>query len=143
MASLGRVSEQQLQLFFLFLSQIHGYQPDGLVRLVDSDVAQATSALAKSLETSSRGVIYDETTQSTLAEGLRRVLRTTVDEITKAGGSRAEREISEVLRGIERGASHDVPSLGDSPVSYLELVGRILQQQAPGAITGRKPPLTV
>ncbi len=130
MATLGRVNEQQLQLFFLFQSQILGYRPEGLARLVDSDVAQATGALAKTLETASRGVIYDEPTSSVVADGLRRELRPTIDEITKSGGSRAEREVAEVLRGIERGANHTLPAMGASEDGYLELVGRILKRQA-------------
>lgn len=135
MTTLGRVNEQQLQLFFLIQSQVLGYKPDGLARLVDADVALATGALAKTLETSSRGVIYDEPTSSVVAEGLRRTLKSTIDEITKSGGSRAEREVAEVLRGIERGAAHAVPVAGESATSYLELVGRILRQQSPMAET--------
>jgi len=133
MASLGRVNEQQLQLFFLFQSQILAHKPEGFARLVDTDVALATGALAKALETASRGVIYDEPTASVVAEGLRRELKGSIDEITKSGGSRAQREVAEVLRGIERGAKHDPPEAGETSSSYLELVGRILKQQAPPA----------
>lgn len=127
MGTLGQLSEQQLQLFFLFQSLILGHTPQGLVRLIDSDVALATGALAASLETASRGLVYEEATSSVLAEGLRRKLKSLIDEITTSGGSRAEREIAVVLRGIERGAKHDVAAVGDTPTSYLALVGRILQ----------------
>ncbi|MEO8681863.1 MAG: hypothetical protein ABI665_22645, partial [Vicinamibacterales bacterium] len=133
MSTLGRVNEQQLQLFFLLQSQILGYKPEGLAGLIDSDVALATGALAKTLETSSRGVIYDEPTASVVAESLRRELRPTVEELSKSGGSRAEREVAEVLRGIERGASHGGTNAGESPTSYLALVGRVLKQSAGGA----------
>jgi hypothetical protein len=129
MATLGRVNEQQLQLFFLFQGQILAHKPEGFARLVDTDVALATGALATALETSSRGIIYDEPTASVVAEGLRRQLKTTIDEVTKGGGSQAERQVAEVLRGIERGAKHGPPEAGDSSSSYLELVGRILRQQ--------------
>ena len=129
MATLGRVNEQQLQLFFLFQGQILAYKPEGFARLVDTDVALATGALATALETSSRGVIYDEPTASLVAEGLRRELKRTIDEVTKGGGSQAERQVAEVLRGIERGAKHGRPEADDSSSSYLELVGRILRQQ--------------
>ncbi|OFW42520.1 MAG: hypothetical protein A3J29_07095 [Acidobacteria bacterium RIFCSPLOWO2_12_FULL_67_14b] len=131
MATLGRVSEEQLQLFFLLQSIILGYKPDGLARLVDSDVALATGALASSLETASRGVIYEESTSSMPAESLRRELKGLIEEVTKHGGARAEREVAVVLRGIERGARHEGSELPDGPTSYLELAGRILRQQPP------------
>lgn len=132
MASMGRLSEQQLQLFFVLQSIILGFKPDGLARVLDSDVAQATGALAQSLETASRGLIYDEATASAIAEGLRKELRQVVDEVTKSGGARAEREVAQVLRGIERGSQHQGGLLDDQPTAYLDLVGRVLQQGSPG-----------
>jgi hypothetical protein len=132
MSSLGRLSEQQLQLFFVLQSIILGFKPDGLARVLDIDVAQATGALAQSLETAGRGLIYDEAAPSAIAEGLRKELRQVVDEVTKGGGSRAGQEVALVLRGIERGARHEGGLLDDQPAAYLDLVGRVLQQGSPG-----------
>ncbi len=131
MASMGRLSEQQLQLFFLLESIIVGFKPEGFARLLDSDVAQAVGALADSLETASRGVIFEGATSSSVAEGLRKEIRPILDEITKNGGARAEREVALVLRGIERGARHEGPLADAEPTGYLEVVGRVLQQGAP------------
>lgn len=131
MATMGRLSEQQLQLFFLIQSLILGFDPGELARVLDTDVAQATGALASSLETASRGLIFDEPTSSVVAEGLRKVLRPVLDEVTKSGGSRAEREVAVVLRGIERGARHEGGLVSDEPSAYLDLVSRILQQGSP------------
>lgn len=133
MGTMGRLSEQQLQLFFLLQSIVLGYKTDGLARVLDSDVAEATGALANSLETSSRGVIYEEATPSLVAEGLRKEIRPLLDEVTKNGGSRAEREVAAVLRGIERGANHQGGQVDEGPTGYLELVRRILQQGPPKA----------
>jgi len=132
MATMGRLSEQQLQLFFLFESIILGFKPDGLGRVLDIDVAQATGALANSLETASRGLIFEEATASVIAEGLRKEIRPIIDEVTKAGGSRAEREVAQVLRGIERGAKHEGGLVDGGATGYLDLVSRVLQQGAPG-----------
>ena len=127
MSTLGRVSEQQLQLFFLLQSVVLSYKPEGLARLNDADVALATGALAASLETASRGVIFEEATASVVAEGLRRALKSVIEEVTKNGGSRAEQEVAIVLRGMERGAKHEgIPEGGES--SYLDLVARVFQQ---------------
>src|SRR5918996_166427 len=105
MATVGRLSEQQLQLFFLLQSMVFSYKPEGLSRLSDSDVALATGALASSLETASKGVI--------------------IDEVTKGGGSRAEREVAIVLRGMERGAKHEGNVIPPGETSYLYLVARV------------------
>jgi hypothetical protein len=129
MATLGRLSEPQLQLFFLFQSMVLSYPPEGLAGVTDQDVALATGALAKSLETASKGLIFEEPTASVPAEGLRRALKPVIDEVTKGGGAQAEREVALVLRGIERGASHEGGHIPDGRTSYLELVGRVFQQR--------------
>lgn len=141
MASVGRLSEQQLQLFFLLQSMVLSYKPEGLARLVDEDVALATGALAKSLETASKGVIFEEATASVVAEGLRRAIKPVLEEITKNSGSRAEREVAIVLRAMERGARHEGGHIPDGQTSYLDLVSRVFQQrpQAPKAREAEKP----
>lgn len=129
MTTIGRLSEQQLQLFFLLQSMVLSYQPEGLARLTDADVALATGALATSLETASKGVIFEEPSASVPAEGLRRALKKVVEEVTKDGGSRAEREVATVLRGMERGARHEGGLIPEGDTWYLELVGRVFQQR--------------
>src|SRR5262245_36436800 len=111
MGALGRVSERQLQLFFLIQSFItrFGAKPDALARLVDADVAEATGALAASFETASRGVLYEHQTSAPAAESLRRELKEFLDKVGQGAGTRFEREAAEVLRGIERAARHETP----------------------------------
>ena len=135
MASVGRLSEQQLQLFFLLQSMVLSYKPDGLARLVDSDVALAAGAMAGSLESASKGVIFEEATPSVVAEGLRRAIKPVLEEITRNSGARAEREVAIVLRAMERGAKHEGGHIPEGETSYLDLVGRVFQQrpQAPKA----------
>ena len=144
MATLGQISERQLQLFFILQTMVLRHKPASLTSLVDADVADAAAALAKTLETASKGVIYDESTSSPVAEGLRRELRPIVDEITKSGGSRAEKEVATLLRGIERGARHEggVP-IGNSPTSYLDLLSRVLRHMPPPAPPEPSSPLIV
>ena len=139
MGTIGRLSEQQLQLFFLLQSMVLSYKPEGLARLVDGDVALACSALAKSLETASKGVIFEESTGSVVAEGLRRALKPVIDEVTKGGGSRVEREVAVVLRGMERGARHEGNLIPQGDTTYLELVGRVFQQRPQAAKPPEKP----
>jgi len=139
MATIGRLSEQQLQLFFLLQSMVLSYKPEGLARLVDADVALATGALASSLETASKGVIFEESTGSVVAEGVRRALKPVIDEVTKGGGSRAEREVAIVLRGMERAAKHEGNVIPPGETSYLDLVARVFQQRRQKAQEQAKP----
>jgi hypothetical protein len=143
MATVGPLSEQQLQLFFLLQSMVLSYKPEGLARAIDADVALAAGALAGTLEAANKGVIFEEATASVVAEGLRRAMRPVLDEITKNSGSRAEREIASVLRAIERGARHEGGHIPDGDTSYLDLVGRVFQHSPsrPGrsSATGTDP----
>jgi len=139
MASLGQITERQLQLFFILQTMVLRYKPAGLTSLTDADVALAAAALATTLESASKGVIFDESTSSPVAEGLRRELRPIVEEITKSGGSRAEREVAALLRGIERGARHEGAPPGESSTSYLELLTRVLRHMPPVAPEPRSP----
>lgn len=130
MATVGRLSEQQLQLFFLLQSAVLSTRPEGLGRITDTDVALATEALASTLETASKGLIFEAATSSVPAEGLRRALKPIIEEITKDGGSAAEREVAVVLRAMERGARHDGGHIPDGETAYLDLVGRVFPQRA-------------
>ena len=143
MATLGNISERQLQLFFILQTIVVRHKPSGLTSLEDLDVAQAAAALATTLESASKGVIFDESTNSPVAEALRRELKPIVDEVAKSGGSRSERDIAALLRGIERGARHEGAPVGDSPTSYLELLGRVLRQMPPVAAPPPNSPLIV
>ena len=129
MLTVGRLSEQQLQLLFLLQSMVLGFQPEGLARLTDSDVALAAGALAATLEASSKGVIFDESTTSLPAEALRRAMKPVIEEVTKSSGTRAEREVAVVLRAMERGAKHEGGLIPDGQTSYLDLVGRVFQER--------------
>jgi hypothetical protein len=120
MGALGRVSEPQLQLFFLIQTFIARFTPETGTPVVDSDVADAAGAIASGLETASRGVVYEPQASSRVGEALRRELKALLDT-----------EAAEVLRGIERGAKHEPPAIGAGPVAYLTLVARVLQERPP------------
>jgi hypothetical protein len=137
MAALGRVSEPQLQLFFLIQTSILKFhasvRSQGMATMTDADVAEAAGAVAATFETAARGVVYEHHAQSMTAEGLRRELTTVLGEVGRGGGSRFEREAAEVLRGIERGAAHETLPPGAGPLDYLSLVARVLQTPQPAA----------
>jgi hypothetical protein len=137
MAALGRVSEPQLELFFLIQASILKFLATARAQsgatVTDADVAEAAGAIAATFETAARGVVYEHSAQSTVAESLRRELMTVLNEIRRGGGSRFEREAADVLRGIERGAAHATLPAGAGPLDYLSLVARVLQSPPPAA----------
>ena len=133
MGALGALSEPQLQLFFAIHTFIARLKLPAMA-LADADVAEACAALAGSFETASRGVLYEAQAPSPGGEALRRELKAMLTKIGGEAGSRFEREVAPVLRGIERGARHEAPGLGAGAVDYLSLVARILQERPPDAI---------
>jgi len=120
------LTERQYQLFFLFQTAIARHTPDGFTRLVDADVAEAAAALASTLETAARGVIYEHTPASRTAQSLETALKRLLAEIREQGGTVYDREAAIVLRAIEQGARDArLPHEGDA--AYLELMARLLQ----------------
>ena len=141
MGALGRVSEPQLQLFFLIQTFIARFTPETGTPVVDSDVADAVGALASGLETASRGVVYEPQAASPVGEALRRELKALLARVGRGGGTRFDTDAAEVLRGIERGAKHEPSAIGAGRVDYLTLVARVLQERPPA--TAARSPLII
>ena len=126
--TIRHLSERQYQLFFLCHALIARHQPDAFAKVVDDDVEQATGALAATLETASRGVIYEHSPQSPVAKAIIVALRTMLAQIGEQGAKVYDGEVAIVLRAIEQGARNTrMPHEGDAV--YLELLGRLLQVQ--------------
>ncbi len=130
--TLAGLTERQHQLFFLFQTVIARHKPEGFSRLVDDDVAEAAGAVAATLETAARGVIYDHATQSLPAQRLATEIKALLTEIRQQGATVYDREAALVLRAVERGARDTRKSAGDADTAYLTLMSRLLQQQLAG-----------
>jgi|RhiMetdeSRZDD1v2_1073273.scaffolds.fasta_scaffold79858_2 hypothetical protein len=121
------LTERQYQLFFLFQNLISRHVPQGLTRLVDDDVAEAASAVASTLETAARGVIYEHTATSLPAQRLAAEMKTMLAEMRQQGATVYDREAAIVLRAVERGARETRKAEpGDAP--YLTLMARLLHR---------------
>lgn len=128
----GRLSETQLQLFFMVNSYFLRHPPEGVPRPVDAEVADAAQAVAATFETASRGVIYEHAALTPGGQRMATELLGWLQEAGKGGGSRFERDVAEVLTAVHRAATP--PSgLEDAPRAYLERVARVLGQDAPPA----------
>jgi hypothetical protein len=138
MTALGPMSEGQLQLFFLLQSYLLKAPPNGLSRPVDAEVADAATAVAATLETASRGVIFDHRAETASGQRLAGELHAVLQEAGKGGGSRFEREAAAVLRAVARAAAEPVGKPTNSR-AYLELVGRVLREGGPELPSEEEP----
>ena len=136
--TLQGLTERQHQLFFLFQSVIARHTPEGLSRLLDDDVAEAAGAVAATLETAARGVIYDHTAQSLPAQRLASELKAMLTDIEKKGVRVYDREAAIVLRAIEKGA-RETRKIAPGEVSYVTLMARLLQRNRTGAQAPAEP----
>jgi SpoVK/Ycf46/Vps4 family AAA+-type ATPase len=127
------LSEPQQQMLFVLLGVVRSQHGDPLRPLRDEDVAEAAEALASTLETAARGVIYERQAQSLPAQRLLTDLKAELDEVgAKVGGRAAERDGAHALRALERGAREIGRVLDRGPTSYLDLVARLLRPPVAG-----------
>jgi len=123
------LSERQHQLFFVYHSAIARHTPESFTRLVDDDVAQAAGAVASTLETAARGVIYEHKPTSSSAQRLASELTTLLGEIRSHGANVSDGEAALVLRAIEEGAREAHRRIPGGDTAYLALMSRLLQMQ--------------
>jgi hypothetical protein len=136
--TIRHLTERQYQLFFLFHSAIARHTPDGLARLLDVDVADAAGAVAATLETASRGVIYEHAAQSLPGQKLARELMAMLEEIRKQGARVFDHEAAVTLRAIETGA-RETAKLEAGDTVYLVLMRRLLDVQADATNASETP----
>jgi hypothetical protein len=122
-------TDRQSRFFFLFQSIALRHPSDALRPLVDADIAEAASATAATLETASRGVIYEQAPATLNAQELSTAFGRAFEEIVqRVEGPRTplERDAARALRGIEEAARRVGPITGDSRTGFLGLMGRVL-----------------
>jgi hypothetical protein len=139
--AIHHLTERQHQLFFFFNTVVTRYQPDGLARLNDDDVAEAAATVAATLETSTRGVIYEHTAQSPIAQRLGKELQRKLEELRQQGATIYDREAAVALRAIEQGA-REARKTDPSPTAFMTLIGRLLHANRTAQSAGAQPPRT-
>lgn len=127
------LSERQAQLFLMLGAVTSRHQSGALHKLVDDDIAQAAGALASTLETSAKGIVYEHQPASVIASRLLAELKTVVDEVVKSAGSALERDAAVALRRIEHGAKMIGATRADN--EFQQLLSRVLTPPI-GAETG-------
>jgi hypothetical protein len=127
---LAELTDQQYQLLLFFQGLVVQHAAAAVPPLVDSDVAEATAALASTLETAGKGIIYQHQAASLPAQRLVTRLDTAFRELTTQAGSAAaaiERDAAVALRRISKAANDARTALpdDDEPV-YVKLLGRLM-----------------
>lgn len=136
-------TDRQSRFFFLFQSLLVRHRSDPLRPLLDEDVAEAAKVTAATLETSARGVIYEQSAATLNAQDLSAGFRRAFGEIVEqVSGPRTplEKDAARALRGIEEAARRVGPIVGDPRTGFLMLVGRMLRPAAAAEPDASPPP---
>ena len=123
--TISHLTERQYQLFFLVHSVIARHKPEAFSRLVDEDVAEAAAAVAATVETAGRGVLYEHRPASLPAQRLSKEITAMVEEVRSHGTKIYDGELAIALRAIERGA-RETRKLSGEDTAYLALIARLL-----------------
>jgi AcrR family transcriptional regulator len=130
--TLQDLTEVQQQICLVLLSVVvrHG-AAESLERILDEDVAHAAAALANTLDTAAKGVIYEHQPPSLPAQRLVSQLREVLDRLSReTHGPSLERDAAAALRGIERGV-RAVPRPAGNPDAYMSVVRRLIRPYEP------------
>jgi len=131
------LTDSQYRLVLLFQSAAVKHAQGAMPSVEDVDVADAASAVAATLETARKGIIYEHQAVSAPAQRLTTELRGVLAELIAQNPSqqaRIERESAVALRRLEQGARTALAALpGDEPPVYLKLLNRMMSGSPAGA----------
>jgi hypothetical protein len=122
-------SRRQAQLFLAVNGVIARYEPPELQPIVDDDVVDAAAALAATLETAARGVIYEHRPPTLSAERLATAIREMLAEAGRGGGSAFERDAAVVLRRVEQTARAARAAAAGDARGYFKFLDRVLKKR--------------
>jgi hypothetical protein len=124
--ALRDLSDTQSQLFLVVGSFFARYRAAELQSVIDDDVAEAARALASTLETAARGVIYEHRPSTLSAERLLQSLRAILTEAGKQAAPSFDRDAAVVLRRIEEMVGRLRTAEPSNTRAYLDLSRRVL-----------------
>lgn len=133
MPMLHRLPEPAYRLVLLFQDALARHRAGAVPPLLDRDVVEACAALASTLETSARGIIYEHQAGSLPAQRLLMELRAALQRAAPNATAAVERDAATALRRIEAAAKAAGTTLEGGDRAYLEFVQRLPRQLAAGA----------
>jgi len=132
------LSEPQSRLVLLFLSVVVRHAADAVPAVLDADIADAAGAVAATLETARKGLIYEHEAVTVPGRRLAAALRDMLKALNPGAGNlaRLETDAAMALRRIEQGARTAAGKLPDDPPPiYLALLRRVVPEM-PGQVPG-------
>ena len=130
------LTEAQARLVLVFQAVMLRHAAGAVPALLDQDVADAAEAVAATLETARKGVIYEHRAASIPAQRLSAELRAALASLAPEPShvARVERDGAVALRRIEQAARTAATALaGDEPPVFINLARRLVPE--PGAAT--------
>jgi hypothetical protein len=137
----AELTEPQYRLLLFLQAVTLEHAAGALPALRDEDVADAAGAVASTLDTAGKGIIYEHQAASVPAQRLAGELGRAISELSGREGTPAsiERDAAAALRRLQQGASTAGAALtGDDRPVFLGLLRRLMSEQ-PGRPTEAKP----
>ncbi len=134
------LTERQSQIFFLLSTVLVRYEPPELQPLLDTDIGEAATALAATLETAARGVIYEHRPASLPAERVMTAMKAVLAEAGRGGGSPFDRDAALVLRRLADATGELRVVEPGNPRSFIDLLGRVISKTPPDQPEPEAPP---
>jgi hypothetical protein len=138
----SELTEAQFKLFLFLQSALLKHAGTADPAPNDHDVAEAAGAVAATLETAQKGVIYEHQPPGIPARHVAAELRRAFAEVVHGQGvsGRLERDAAVVLRRLEQGAKTAAEGLaGDEPPVFLNLLSRLMLARAAGREEAAEP----
>jgi len=118
-------TQQQNQIFLFLLLTVHRFRSKSSVRLLDEDIVEAANALAATLETASKGIIYEHRPTSLPAQSLTAELAKALKDLNERAERSLDGDSTIALRGIKRAASDAQTTLSEGETSCLDWLDRL------------------
>ena len=136
------LTERQSQVFFLLSTVLVRYEPPELQPLLDDDIGEAATALAATLETAARGVIYEHRPASLSAERVMTALKAVLAEAGRGAGAPFDRDAAVVLRRLADAVVELRALEPGNRRLLLDLLGRVISKTPPDRAETEAPPVT-
>lgn len=133
------LDERQQQLCWLLLQPVLRFS-DPLLAPVDADIAEAASALAATLETAGKGVIYEHRAGSLVGQRLAADIRQMLGEAGLDSSRAMERDAAMVLRRVEAAARAAGKPPGEGPTTLFEALRRVAREAGRAPAEARPEP---
>jgi hypothetical protein len=135
---LNGLNEIQGDLLALLTTQLRRARVGAIPPLRDEDVREAAGALASTLETAARGIVYEHQPPSLPAMRLMRSWQEALAEVERRGQTLRPAVVAPVLRRMEQLARDAAGTLdagtpdGETDTALLDFFDRVMRGPAPG-----------